>query len=143
MWVNGTVFHFIVDNDSQKNLISAKVIKHLGLLTTPHWKPYNIGWIHQGRDLHVSQQCRLSYVIHPLKDEVVCDVYPLDVCDVVLGQPYMWKCHAVYESQPHSFFITLGGHLYRIPEVVPTTVPPKQCHKVIFHITKFILFTVY
>jgi hypothetical protein len=23
----------------------------------------------------------------------------------------------------------LGGHLYRIPEVVPTTVPPKKCRK--------------
>jgi hypothetical protein len=27
MWVKGTPLHFIVDNDSQKNLISAKVIK--------------------------------------------------------------------------------------------------------------------
>jgi hypothetical protein len=27
MWVKGTPLHFIVDNDSQKNLISAKAIK--------------------------------------------------------------------------------------------------------------------
>jgi hypothetical protein len=27
MWVKGTPFHFIVDNVSQENLISAKVIK--------------------------------------------------------------------------------------------------------------------
>ena len=36
MWVKGTPLHFIVDNDSQKNLISAKDVKQLGLLiTTP------------------------------------------------------------------------------------------------------------
>jgi hypothetical protein len=125
--VKGTPLHFIVDSGSQKNLISAEVVKQLGLSTTPHPQPYNIGWLRQGRDLCVSQQCRLSYDIQPFKDEVLCDVSPLDVCDVLLGQPYMWKHHAIYESRPRSVIVTLGGHLYRIPEVVPTTVPPKQC----------------
>jgi hypothetical protein len=36
MWVKGTPLHFIVDKDSQKNLISNKVLKQLGLSTTPH-----------------------------------------------------------------------------------------------------------
>jgi hypothetical protein len=54
MWVKGIPLNFIVDNDKKKNLISAKVVKQLGLLTTPHPHPYNIGWLHQGRDLHVS-----------------------------------------------------------------------------------------
>jgi hypothetical protein len=54
----------------------------------------------------------------------------------------MWKRHAIYESRPRSVIITLGGHLYRIPEVVPTTVPPKQCRKVVSHTTKFIFSTI-
>jgi hypothetical protein len=89
IWVKRTPLHFIVESDNKKNLISAEVVKHLGLSTTPHPQPYNIGWLHQGRDLRVSQQCHLSYGIQPFKDEVVCDVSPLDVCDVVLVQPYM------------------------------------------------------
>jgi hypothetical protein len=48
MWVKGTPLHFIVDSGSQKNLISAEVIKQLGLSTTPHPQPYNIGWLRQG-----------------------------------------------------------------------------------------------
>jgi hypothetical protein len=48
MWVKGTPLHFIVDRGSQKNLISAEVIKQLGLSTTPHPQPYNIGWLRQG-----------------------------------------------------------------------------------------------
>jgi hypothetical protein len=63
MWVKGTPLHFIVDKGSQKNLISTKVVKQLGLSTTPHPQPYNIGWLRQGRDLRVNQQCRLSYDI--------------------------------------------------------------------------------
>jgi hypothetical protein len=142
MWVKGTPLHFIVDSGSQKNLISAEVVKQLGLSTTPHPQPYNIGWLRQGRDLCVSQQCRLSYGIQPFKDEVLCDVSPLDVCDVLLGQPYMWRRHVVYESRPRSVIVTLGGHLYRIPEVVPTIVPPKKCRKVVSHTAKFSFFTI-
>jgi hypothetical protein len=85
MWVKGGPLHFIVDSGIQNNLISAKVIKRLDLPTTLHPQPYTIGWLHQGSDLRVSQQCRLSYDIKPFKDEVLCGVYPLEVCDVLLG----------------------------------------------------------
>jgi hypothetical protein len=77
MWVKGALLHFIVYSDSQKNLISVEVIKWLDLLTTPHPQPYTIGWLPQGRDLHVSQQCRPPYDIKPFKDKVLCDISPL------------------------------------------------------------------
>jgi hypothetical protein len=146
MWVKGTPLHFIVDSGSQKNLISAEVIKRLALLTTPHPQPYTIGWLCQGSDLRVSQQCRLSYDIKPFKDEVLCDVSPLEVCDVLLGQPYLWKRHVVYESRPRSVIITLNRKLYRIPEAVPPSVisliSAKQCRKVISQMGKFVFFMI-
>jgi hypothetical protein len=77
MWVKGTPLQFIVDNSSHKNLISTEVVKWLVLPTTPHPQPYTIGWLCQGSDLCVNQQCRLSYNIKPFKDEVLCDVSPL------------------------------------------------------------------
>jgi hypothetical protein len=48
MWVKGTLLHFIVDSESQNNLISVEVIKQLVFSTTPHLHPYNIKWLHQG-----------------------------------------------------------------------------------------------
>jgi hypothetical protein len=54
----------------------------------------------------------------------------------------MQKGHVVYESRPHSVIVTLGSQLYRVLEVVPTTVLTKQCHKVISHTTKFSLFMI-
>jgi len=36
MWVKGSPMQFIVDGGSQKNLVSAEVVKRLGLPTTPH-----------------------------------------------------------------------------------------------------------
>jgi hypothetical protein len=135
MWVKGSLLQFIVDSGSQKNLISVEVVKQLGLPTIAHPQPYTIRWLHQGHDLRVSRQCRLPYSIKPFTDEVLCDVAPLDVSDVLLGQPYLWKRHVVYESRPRAVIITLGNKLYRIPEIAPPTtislVTTKQCSKLI------------
>ena len=84
----------------------------------------------------------MSYGLNPFKDELLCDVFPLEFYDILLGQPYMWKFHAIYESLPRSVIVTLEGQLYRIPEVVPTTVPPKKFRKVVSHTTKFSFFTI-
>jgi hypothetical protein len=112
----------------------------------PHPQPYTIGWLRQGSDIHVSQQCRLSYDIKPFKDDVLCDVSPLEVCNVLLGQPYLWKCHAKYESRPRSVIITLNKKLHRIPEVVPPSsislISAKKCRKVISQTGKFVFFMI-
>jgi hypothetical protein len=122
-------------------------VKQLGLLTTTHPQPYSIGWFYQGRDLRVSQQCLLPYNIKPFTDEVLCDIAPLDVYDVLLSQPYFWKRHVVYESRPCAVIITLGNKLYRIPEIaLPTTitlVTTKKCSKLISKTKKFVFLMIY
>jgi hypothetical protein len=146
MWVKGTPLHFIVDSNSQKNLISVAIVKWLALPTTLHPYPYTIGWLRQGSDICVSQQYRLSYDINPLKDEVFYDVSPFKVCDVLLVQLCLWKFHVVYESRPRSVIITLNRKLYRIPEAVPPSVISlifsKQCRKVISQIMNFVFFVI-
>jgi hypothetical protein len=111
MWVKGPLLQFIVDSGSHNNLISVEVMKLLGFPTTTHPQPYTIGWLHQGQDLRVSQQFCLPYNIKPFTDEVLCDIAPLDVFDVLLGQPYLCKRNVVYESRPGPVIITLGNKL--------------------------------
>ena len=48
IWVKCSSLQFIIDSDSQKNIISAEVVKQLGILPMPQLQPYNIGWLHQG-----------------------------------------------------------------------------------------------
>ena len=71
-----------------------------------------------------------------------CVIWPhLKLVMFFLGQPYIGKRHAVYESQPRSVIVTLGGKLYRIPK----TIAPKkflQGRKISSHIRKLFLFTI-
>jgi hypothetical protein len=48
MWINGTPLHFIVDSESQKNMILAKVVKRMNIPTIPHPQPYIIEWLSRG-----------------------------------------------------------------------------------------------
>jgi hypothetical protein len=145
MLVKGTPLHFIVDSGSQKNLISTEVFKRLALPTTPHLQPYTIRCLHQESDIHINQQCFLSYDINPFKDEVLCDVSSLEVCNVILGQPYLWKHHAI--SRPRTVIITLNKKLYRIPEAVPhnaiSLISAKKFKKVISQTRKFVFFVIH
>jgi hypothetical protein len=112
----------------------------------PHSQPYTIGWLHQGSDIHINQQCHMSYDIKPFEDEVLCDVSPLEVCNFLLVQPYLWKLHVVYESGHHGVIITLNKKLYRIPEAVRPSVfsliSVKQCRKVISQTGNFFFFMI-
>jgi hypothetical protein len=56
MWVKGASLHFIVDNGSQKNPISAEVVKRIDLSMMPHLSSYTIYWLRQGRDICVNQK---------------------------------------------------------------------------------------
>ena len=62
----------------------------LGLVTTPHPHPYNIGWMKDGRELRIARQCRLTYFINPFEDDVLCDVVPFSVTDTLFRKPYLW-----------------------------------------------------
>jgi hypothetical protein len=55
----------------------------------PHPQPYTIDWLSQGRDIRIHQQCRLHYDLKPFKDEVLCGVSLLEVCDFVRTTIYV------------------------------------------------------
>jgi hypothetical protein len=81
----------LVDSGSQVNLISEQVVKNLGLETRPHLRPYHLGWIFDNAQLHVTKKCKLRFAItSSFTDEVELDVVPFDICEKVLGSPYLY-----------------------------------------------------
>jgi hypothetical protein len=78
----------LFDSRSQANLISEETVKKLKLETSPHPKPYPLGWICDNAKLQVTRRCKLRFVITVnFVDEVELDVIPLDICGIVLGSP--------------------------------------------------------
>eukprot|EP00253_Pinus_taeda_P016125 PITA_16125 len=98
---------------SQVNLISEAIIKKVGLLTTPHKKPYLLGWLSDKAQLQVTRQCKLKFsFVSTFVDEVELDIIPLDICGIVLGSPYLYDRKAIFYRAEKKYLLVKDGIKY-------------------------------
>ena len=132
-----------MDNRSQKNFISEYLVKKLGLVTTPHPHPYNIGLIKYGQELRITRQWKLTCFINPFEDEVLCDMALVSIADALFGKTYLWDRHGTYQSWLQKVIVKFWNQWYGIPEWQPTSmvaiISTKQTKKLINHAQKFVL----
>jgi hypothetical protein len=103
----------IMDNGSQKNLVSQSLVNLLNLVTTPHLQPYRLGWVQKdGPRLLVSKCCLVTFAIGQFKDIVLYDVSHLDCADLLLSIPYQTQSNAIYLAKSRLYKITKEGHTY-------------------------------
>ena len=103
----------LFDSGSQENLISEDIVKKLNLETTPHPKPYFLGWICDNAKLHVTKTCQLKFSItaHFL-DEVELDVIPIDICGIVLGSPFLYDRRDIFHRHENKYHLFKNGIEY-------------------------------
>ena len=85
--IQGKVCKVIVDSGSTYNIISKKTVKKLKLKKVPHTNPYKVTWLNQEESVLVNEQTWVEFSIGAYKDKVLCDVFPMDACHLLLGRP--------------------------------------------------------
>jgi hypothetical protein len=77
---NHTKIDTLFDNGSQVNLIYEVIFKKLGFKTTPHKKPYPLGWVCDDAKLQVLKNYKIRFAITTkLFDEVELDDVTLEI----------------------------------------------------------------
>ena len=100
----------LFDSGSQVNLISEAIVKKLGLLTTPHKKPYSLSWLCDKAKLQVTRQCKLRFSFgSAFVDEVELDIVPLDICGIALGSPYLYDRKEFFYSAENKYQLVKDG----------------------------------
>jgi hypothetical protein len=62
--------------------VSTTMVEKLNLKTKPHSHPYKL-------QCQVTKKCLVQLSIGKnYKDEVLCDVVPIDACHILLGRPW-------------------------------------------------------
>eukprot|EP00253_Pinus_taeda_P020830 PITA_20830 len=103
----------LFDSGSQVNLISEAIVKKLGLLTTSHNKPYPLGWVCDKAKLQVTRQCKLRFSFGlAFVDDVGLDIVPLDICGIVLGNPYLCNRKAIFYRAENKYQLVKDGMEY-------------------------------
>eukprot|EP00253_Pinus_taeda_P021737 PITA_21737 len=106
----------LFDSGSQVNLIFEVIVNNLGLVTTPHKKPYPLGWLNDKAQLQVTRQCKLKFSFgSAFVDEVELDIIPLDICGIILGSPYLYDRKAIFYRAENKYLLVKDGIEYFKP----------------------------
>ncbi|CAL9018893.1 unnamed protein product, partial [Prunus brigantina] len=79
-----------------------------------------LGWIQKDVDLQIETQCTFKFAItNRYIDEVTCEVVPLEVCQVILGCPYLWDRVAIYYQRLRKYRLVKDGKEFHINACKP------------------------
>ena len=78
-----------MDSGSYCNCCSILLVEKLDVQVIPHLKPYKLHWLNEDMDLVVDKQVKVSLSLGNYKDNVLCDVVPMEACHILLGR--LWK----------------------------------------------------
>jgi len=71
------------------NVASTRVVDKLGLPTISQAKPYKLQWLSEVGEIVVNTQVLVTFSIGKYKDEVLCDVVPMEATHILLGRPWL------------------------------------------------------
>jgi len=77
-----------VDGGRCANVASTRVVDKLVLSTISYTKPYKLQWLSEVGEIIVNKQVLINFSIGKYKDEVLCDVVPMEATHVLLGRPW-------------------------------------------------------
>lgn len=77
-------------------------IKCYNLKVEPLPHRFKLTWVNK-TSLPVSHRCKVSIQIASYKDEIVCDVLPVDVTHILLGRPWLYDRNVTHHSRENTY----------------------------------------
>jgi hypothetical protein len=93
----------IIDSGSTDNLVSTYMVEKLELETTAHPSPYRVSWLQNGHQVMVTKQFLVEFKLGGYRDEIFCDVIPMDVCHVFLGRPWKFDRNVIHDGRKNTY----------------------------------------
>ena len=111
----------IIDGGVYKSYASTTMIEKLRLPTTKHSCPYKLQCLNVNGEIKVDEQVLISFSIGKYKDEVLCDVVPMQAGHMLLGRQWQFNRQVTYNGVSNKYSFKMNE------SVVP--LPPNQAHE--------------
>ena len=122
--INDRLCSLIVDGESCANVASTRVVDKLGLSTIFHAKPYKLKWLSEVGEIIVNKQVLIAFSIGKYKDEVLCDVVPMEATHILLGRPWKFDRKVFHDGFTNKISFNFHGH-----KVILKSLSPKEVHE--------------
>ena len=84
-------------------MASIELIDMLNSLTVEHSRPYILQWLKKENEVTISKQDLVAFLIGEYKDEVVCDVFPMNTCHLFLGRPWQYDRNVLHHGMSNTY----------------------------------------
>lgn len=102
--IGGKVCSVIIDGGSCTDVACKTLLCNLRLPAIPYPAAYTIQWLNQGKGIQISSKCLVSLSIGKVyRDEICCDVMPMDACHVLLGRSGLFNKGVMYDGRLNTY----------------------------------------
>jgi len=122
--INDKLCSLIVDERSFAKVASTRVVDKLGLSTISHAKPYKLQWLSEEGEIIVNKQVLIPFSIGKYKNEVLCDVVPMEATHILLGRPWQYDRKTLHDGLTNKISFTFHGH-----KITLKSLSPKEVHE--------------
>ena len=113
----------IVDKGSYSNMVAEEIVTKFNLKA----KQYKIQLFLKGSGLKVSKKCLVSFSISKsYKDEVWCDVIPMDACHLLLGRPWQYDRNVSHDGLKNMYSFVKDNVLIVLTALKQESKPFKE-----------------
>ena len=104
------------------NVVSKDAVKLLNLKVEPHPNPFSVAWVND-HTLPIAQRCLASIQMGDYKDEIYCDVLPMDVAHVLLGRLWLYDLNVTSFGKDNIY-----SFKYKGKNIILRPTKPKGCN---------------
>ena len=112
--INGKSIKVIIDGGSCHNLASTELCEKLHLPLRKHTSPYHVQWLSDNGSIKVQHTVSVTFKIGHYEDTVECDVVPMTVCHMLLGQPWQYDKGAHHDGRSNIYSFTIADKTFAL-----------------------------
>jgi hypothetical protein len=115
----------IVYSGSKDTLASTEMVEKMELEMIEHPSPYRVSWLQKGHQVNVTKQCLVEFKIGGYRDEILCDVIPMDVCHLLLGRLWKYDINVIHDGRKNTYTLEKNGRTHMLLPIKDKEVKPE------------------
>ncbi|XP_056852919.1 uncharacterized protein LOC130502196 [Raphanus sativus] len=114
------------DGGSCTNVASKYLVDKLGLIKTPHPRPYRLKWLNDETELKIEEQVVVSFSIGRYHDQVKCDVVLMQAGHILLGRPWQFDKETIHHGRTNVYSFYHNNKKHSLAPLSPQEVHDMQ-----------------